>query len=65
MVLLLDAVMKVDDGLNIGQNTISIAKESHSFLFMVLASFGFAPSTVGELQEESDVIVVFNAFRAR
>jgi cation transport ATPase len=47
MVLLVDDVTKVDDVLEIGQRTLSIAKQSiyiglgASFIFMIIASFGF------------------------
>jgi heavy metal translocating P-type ATPase len=72
MVLLVDDVTRVVDALEIGQRTLSIAKQSiyiglgASFIFMVIASFGFIPPTVGALlQEVFDVAVILNALRAR
>ena len=72
MVLLVDDVTRVVDALEIGQRTLSIAKQSiyiglgASFIFMVIASFGYIPPTVGALlQEVFDVAVILNALRAR
>jgi heavy metal translocating P-type ATPase len=72
MVLLVDDVTRVVDALRIGQRTLSIAKQSiyiglgASFIFMVIASFGYIPPTVGALlQEVFDVAVILNALRAR
>jgi len=72
MVLLVDDVTRVVDALEIGQRTLSIAKQSiyiglgASFIFMVIASFGFIPPTLGALlQEVFDVAVILNALRAR
>ena len=72
IVLLVDDVTKVADALEIGQRTLSIAEQSiyiglgASFIFMIIASFGFIPPTVGALlQEVFDVAVILNALRAR
>jgi heavy metal translocating P-type ATPase len=72
MVLLVDDVTRVVDALEIGQRTLNIAKQSiyiglgASFIFMVIASLGFIPPTVGALlQEVFDVAVILNALRAR
>ena len=72
MVLLVDDVTRVVDALEIGQRTLSIAKQSiyiglgASFIFMIIASFGYIPPTVGALlQEVFDVAVILNALRAR
>jgi P-type E1-E2 ATPase len=59
MVLLVDDVTRVVDALEIGQRTLSIAKQSiyiglgASFIFMIIASFGYIPPTVGTLLQES------------
>jgi heavy metal translocating P-type ATPase len=72
IVLLVDDVTRVVDALEISQRTLSIAKQSiciglgASFIFMIIASFGFIPPTVGALlQEVFDVAVILNALRAR
>ncbi|MDR4511487.1 MAG: heavy metal translocating P-type ATPase [Nitrososphaeraceae archaeon] len=72
IVLLVDDVTKVVDTLNISKRTIHIAKQSiyvglgASFIFMLIASFGFIPPTVGAIiQELMDVAVIINALRAR
>lgn len=72
IVLLVDDITKAGDALEIGQRTLSIAKRSiysglgASFIFMIIASFGFIPPTVGALlQEVFDVAVILNALRAR
>ena len=72
MVLLVDDVTKVANALEIGQRTLSIAKQSiyiglgASFVFMIIASFGYIPPTLGALlQEVFDVAVILNALRAR
>lgn len=72
MVLLVDDVTKVADALEIGQRTVNIAKQSiyiglgASFVFMIIASLGFIPPTIGALlQEVFDVAVILNALRAR
>ena len=63
---------KVCDALDIGQNTLQIAKQSiyvglgASFIFIILASFGLILPTIGALlQEVFDVSVILNALRAR
>ncbi|MGA9154327.1 MAG: HAD-IC family P-type ATPase [Candidatus Nitrosopolaris sp.] len=70
MVLLVDDVTRVADALEIGQRTLSIAKQSiyigASLIFMIIASLGFIPPTIGALlQEVFDVAVILNALRAR
>lgn len=72
MVLLIDDVTRVADALEIGQRTLSIAKQSiyiglgASFIFVIIASLGFIPPTIGALlQEVFDVAVILNALRAR
>jgi heavy metal translocating P-type ATPase len=72
MVLLVDDITKVSNAVEIGRRTVQIAKQSiyvglgASFIFMVIASFGLIPPTVGALlQEVFDVAVILNALRAR
>ena len=72
MVLLIDDVTRVADALEIGQRTLNIAKQSiyiglgASLIFMIIASLGFIPPTIGALlQEVFDVAVILNALRAR
>jgi heavy metal translocating P-type ATPase len=72
IVLLVDDVTKVRDTIEISKRTIHIAKQSiyvglgASFIFMVIASFGLIPPTIGALiQEILDVVVILNALRAR
>lgn len=72
IVLLVDDVTKVSDTIEISKRTIHIAKQSiyvglgASFIFMVMASFGSIPPTIGALiQEILDVAVILNALRAR
>ena len=72
MVLLVDDVTRVTNAIEIGKNTVRIAKQSilvglgASFICMVIASFGLIPPTVGALlQEALDVCVILNALRAR
>jgi len=72
IVLLVDDVTKVLDTLDISKRTIHIAKQSiyvglgASFIFMLIASFGFIPPTLGAIiQELMDVAVIINALRAR
>ena len=58
MVLLVDDVTKVSDAIQIGRRTVQIAKQSiyvglgASFIFMVIASFGLIPPTIGALLQE-------------
>src|SRR5215469_10376047 len=71
MVLLIDDVTRVANALEINQRTLSIAKQSiyiglsASFIFMIIASLGFIPPTIGALlQEVFDVAaVILNALR--
>jgi cation transport ATPase len=72
IVLLVDDVTKVADALEIGQRTISVAKQSifvglgASFVLMIIASVGLIPPAIGALlQEVLDVSVILNALRAR
>jgi heavy metal translocating P-type ATPase len=72
IVLLVDDVTKVRAIIEISKKTIHIAKQSiyiglgASFVFMVIASFGLIPPTIGALiQEILDVAVILNALRAR
>lgn len=72
IVLLVDDVTKVRAIIEISKKTIDIAKQSiyiglgASFVFMVIASFGLIPPTIGALiQEILDVAVILNALRAR
>lgn len=72
IVFLVDDVTKVLDTIDISKRTIHIAKQSiyvglgASFIFMIIASFGIIPPTMGALiQELMDVAVIINALRAR
>ena len=72
IVLLVDDVTKVSDGVAIGQRMTRIAKESiffgigASFVLMAIASFGFIPPAAGAvIQEALDVSVILNALRVR
>jgi heavy metal translocating P-type ATPase len=72
VVLLVDDVTKVGDGIAIGQRMLRIAKQSiyfglgASFFLMVVASFGYIQPWVGALlQELIDTTVILNALRAR
>ena len=72
IVLLVDDVTKVADGIAIGQRMLRVAKESiffglgASFVLMVIASLGYIQPAVGALlQEVMDVTVILNALRAR
>ncbi|MDG7016578.1 MAG: heavy metal translocating P-type ATPase, partial [Nitrososphaerota archaeon] len=72
IVLLVDDVTKVDDGIAIGQRMLRIAKQSilfgigASFVLMVIASFGYIqPASGAIMQEVLDVTVILNALRAR
>ncbi len=72
VVLLVDDVTKVGDGIAIGQRMLRIAKQSiyfglgASFFLMVVASFGYIQPAVGAvLQEVIDTTVILNALRAR
>ena len=72
VVLLVDDITKVADGISIGQRMLRVAKESiyfglgASFALMVIASFGYIQPAIGALlQEVLDVTVILNALRAR
>jgi heavy metal translocating P-type ATPase len=72
IVLLVDDITRVKDAIEISKRTIHIAKQSiyvglgASFVFMIIASFGMIPPTIGALiQELMDVAVILNALRAR
>lgn len=72
VVLIVDDVTKVADGIWIGQRTLRVAKESisfglgASFVLMAIAAFGFiAPAAGALLQEAVDITVILNALRAR
>ncbi len=72
VVLLVDDVTKVADGMRIGQRMLRVAKESiyfglgASFVMMLVASQGYIQPAVGALlQEAVDVTVILNALRAR
>ncbi len=72
IVLLVDDITKVRDTIEISKRTIQIAKQSiyvglgASFIFMIIASFGIIPPTMGALiQELLDIAVILNALRAR
>ncbi|MDG6910688.1 MAG: heavy metal translocating P-type ATPase, partial [Nitrososphaerota archaeon] len=72
MVLLVDDVTKVSDGIAIGQRMLHIAKESiffgmgGSFVLMGIASFGLIQPALGAImQEVLDAAVILNALRVR
>ena len=72
MVLLVDDVTKVGEGVMIGQRMLHIAKQSiffgmgGSFVLMGIAAFGYIPPAIGAImQEVLDVVVILNALRAR
>ncbi len=72
VVLLVDDVTKVGDGIMIGQKTLHVARQSiffgmgGSFVLMGIASFGYiAPALGAVMQEVLDVVVILNALRAR
>ena len=72
VVLLVDDVTKVCDGMMIGQRMLKIAKQSiffgmgGSFVMMGIASVGYIPPAVGALlQEVLDITVIVNALRVR
>jgi len=72
IVLLVDDVTKVADGISIGQRMLRVAKESiffglgASFVLMGIASLGYIQPAVGAvLQEVVDITVILNALRAR
>jgi heavy metal translocating P-type ATPase len=72
IVLLVDDVTKVSDGIAMGQRTLLIAKQSiffglgASFILMVIASLGYIQPAIGAvIQEGLDITVILNALRAR
>jgi P-type E1-E2 ATPase len=72
VVLLVDDVTKVSDGIEIGQKMLHIAKQSisfglgASFLMMAVAAFGYIQPAEGAIMQEFvDVTVILNALRAR
>jgi heavy metal translocating P-type ATPase len=72
IVLLVDDVTKVADGISIGQHMLRVAKESiffglgASFVLMAIASLGYIQPAIGALlQEAVDITVILNALRAR
>jgi heavy metal translocating P-type ATPase len=72
VVLLVDDVMRIANGIEAGQRMMQIAKQSIyfglglSFLLMIVAAFGLIPPAIGALfQEAIDVAVILNALRAR
>lgn len=72
VVLLVDDVTKVGDGMVIGQRMLHIAKQSiyfgmgASFVMMGIASLGYIQPAVGAImQEVLDVVVILNALRVR
>jgi len=72
IVLLVDDVTKVADGISIGQRMLRVAKESiffglgASFVLMAIASLGYIQPAIGAvLQEVVDITVILNALRAR
>ncbi len=72
VVLLVDDVTKVGDGIMIGQRMLHVAKQSiffgmgGSFVLMGIASFGYIQPAIGAImQEVLDVVVILNALRAR
>ena len=72
VVLLVDDVTKVGDGIAIGQRMLHIAKQSiffgmgGSFVLMGIASLGYIQPAAGAImQEVLDVVVILNALRVR
>lgn len=72
VVLLVDDVTKVGDGIAIGQRMLHIAKQSiffgmgGSFVLMGIASLGYIQPALGAImQEVLDVVVILNALRVR
>jgi heavy metal translocating P-type ATPase len=70
MVLLVDDVGRLGDGIDIGQRMVRIAKQGivfglgASLVLMAIASFGFVVPALGAvLQEVIDVLVIANALR--
>jgi heavy metal translocating P-type ATPase len=72
VVLLVDDVTRVGEGMAIGQRMLHIAKQSIYFgmggsvILMVFASFGYIqPATGAVMQEVLDIVVILNALRVR
>ncbi len=72
VVVLVDDVSRIADGIEIGQRMLTVARQGiylglgASIVLMALASFGTIPPAVGAiLQEGIDVAVIFNALRVR
>ena len=72
IVLLVDDVTKVGDGIAIGQRMLHVAKQSiyfgmgGSFILMGVASLGYIQPAAGAvMQEVLDVVVILNALRVR
>jgi heavy metal translocating P-type ATPase len=72
VVLLVDDVTKVGEGIAIGQRMLRIARQSiffgmgGSFVLMGIATFGFIQPAIGAvMQEVLDVVVILNALRVR
>ncbi len=72
VVLLVDDVSRVPEGIALGQRMLTIARQGiyfglgSSILLMAIASFGAIPPALGAvLQEGIDVAVIFNALRVR
>lgn len=72
IVLLVDDVTRIADGVEASQRMVRIAKQSIfvglglSFGLMVFAAFGLIPPAIGALfQEVIDVAVILNSLRAR
>jgi heavy metal translocating P-type ATPase len=72
VVLLVDDVTKVADGIAIGQRMLRVAKQSiffgigASFVLMIIAGLGYIQPALGAiLQEFIDITVILNALRAR
>jgi P-type E1-E2 ATPase len=71
VVLLEDELARVPEALEIGRDTMRIARQSLaaglglSFAAMIIAAFGYIAPTVGALlQEGIDLAVILNALRA-
>ena len=72
VVLLVDDVTKVGDGIGIGKRMLHLAKLSiyfgmgGSFVLMGIASFGYIQPAIGAvMQEVLDIVVILNALRVR
>ncbi len=72
VVLLVDDVTKVGDGIKIGQRMLRVARQGiffgmgGSFVLMGIASLGYIQPAFGALMQEGiDIVVILNALRAR